>query len=62
MTYWKILVSNLLVRVCLITGLFLWGMTATIYAVSKDQKTVLIGIDENGNEGDQYSRRSSVED
>jgi hypothetical protein len=48
MTYWKILVSNLLVRVCLITGLFLWGMTATIYAVSKDQKTVLIGIDENG--------------
>jgi hypothetical protein len=48
MTYVQILLSNLMIRLCLVTGLFLWGFTATIYAISKEEKTVLIGIDENG--------------
>jgi hypothetical protein len=48
MTYVQILLSNLVIRLCLVTGLFLWGFTATIYAISKEEKTVLIGIDENG--------------
>jgi hypothetical protein len=48
MTYVQILLSNLVIRALSGNGLFLWGITATIYAISKEEKTVLIGIDENG--------------
>lgn len=47
-SYVKLLLSSLIIRASLASGLFLWGVTATIYAVSKESKTLLIGIDENG--------------
>jgi hypothetical protein len=46
--YVRVLLLNVIIKAALVSGLFLWGVTATIYATSKESKTVLIGIDENG--------------
>lgn len=46
--YIKIILSSLIIKTSLVSGLFLWGLTATLYAISKESKTVLIGIDDNG--------------
>lgn len=48
MTHFKILLSNVIVKAALTASIFLWALTATLYAASKNSTTVLIGIDENG--------------
>jgi hypothetical protein len=44
----KIILSNVVIRACLVSGIFLWALTATIYGLNKESKTVLIGVDQNG--------------
>ena len=48
MNYFTYLLKQHLVVSSLVAALFLWAMTASLFAVSREEKIILIGIDSNG--------------